>query len=243
MHRRSHEPRGSRRAVNTVACAVALAMLLGGCRTEADEHAVPAASVLLNPQDPAFMGPAPETFRARFETSRGEFIIEVVSEWAPMGADRFYNLVRNGFYDGARFFRAIDGFMVQFGLHADPAVTSAWQNEQILDDPVVQSNQRGHVSFAMSGPEPDTRTTQLFINLVDNLQLDGMGFAPFGRVIEGMDVVDRLHTGYGDGPPSGRGPDQLRIREEGNAYLVREFPQLDHIQRATIVEDNRAPND
>jgi peptidyl-prolyl cis-trans isomerase A (cyclophilin A) len=242
VHRRSHEPRGSRRAVNTLAFALALATLLSACRTEADEHAVPADSVLLNPEDPAFMGSSPETFQARFETSRGDFVIEVVSEWAPIGADRFYNLVRNGFYDGARFFRAIDGFMVQFGLHADPAVTDAWQDERILDDPVVQSNRRGYVTFAMTA-ESDSRTTQLFINLVDNETLDGMGFAPFGRVVDGMDVVDQLHTGYGDGPPRGRGPDQERIRREGNAYLVREFPQLDYIQRATIVEGSRAPND
>jgi peptidyl-prolyl cis-trans isomerase A (cyclophilin A) len=227
------------RPYRSAPCALLLLLALAGCRTDADRYAVPPDSALLDPENTAFMTAAPDTFNARFETSQGEFVIEVISEWAPNGADRFYNLVRNGFYDGVRFFRAIDGFMVQFGLHGDPAVTEVWAGERIMDDPVRASNTRGHVSFAMAGP--DTRTTQIFINLGDNAQLDAMGFAPIGRVIEGMDVVDRLYTGYGEGAPRGRGPDQARVRAEGNVYLTNEFPELDHVERATVETERREP--
>lgn len=229
-----HPTRTPRRRALAAAGVLALVTLAGACEPGDDTRTVPEDSVLLNPQDPALQATAPATFRARFETSKGPFVVEVVRDWAPNGADRFYNLVRNGFYDDVHFFRAIEGFMVQFGLHADPAVTDAWQNTQIQDDPVVESNQPGYVSFAMAGP--NTRTTQLFINLVDNSRLDDMGFSPFGRVVEGMDVVQQLYMGYGEGPPSGRGPDQGRIRAEGNAYLTRDFPQLDRIERATVQE-------
>jgi peptidyl-prolyl cis-trans isomerase A (cyclophilin A) len=232
--RRSHQHHGWLHTVTVLALAGAV---LAGCRDERDDHAVPADSVLLDPEAQAFMASAPDTFHARFETNRGDFVVEVISEWAPNGADRFYALVRNGFYDGVRFFRAIDGFMVQFGLHGDPNVTEAWSGEQIMDDPVRETNRRGHVSFAMSGA--DTRTTQIFINLADNPQLDGMGFSPIGRVIDGMDVVDQIHTGYGEGAPRGRGPDQTRIRAEGNAYLIRDFPELDFVERATVTTERR----
>lgn len=228
-------PRNSRRA--TVAAAAA-ALLLFACDRDDTSHAVPGDSVLLNPQAQDFMASAPDTFHARFETNRGDFTVEVISEWAPNGADRFYNLVRNGYYDGARFYRAVADFMVQFGLHGDPAVTAAWQGERIMDDPVRESNERGTVSFAMAGP--DTRTVQIFINLADNERLDGMGFAPIGRVIDGMDVVAQLYTGYGDGPPTGTGPNQMIVREEGNAYLAREYPELDFVERATISTESRA---
>ena len=176
---------------------------------------------------------APPVYRAKFETSEGDFVIEVHREWAPLGADRFYNLVRNGFYDGVRFFRVLDGFVAQFGIHGDPQVSAAWRNQRIPDDPVLQSNARGFVTYAMAGP--NTRTTQVFISYGDNSRLDGMGFAPFGQVVEGMDVVDALHSGYGEGAPRGAGPDQGRIQAEGNAYLEREFPELDYVERATIV--------
>lgn len=176
---------------------------------------------------------APATFSVRFDTSKGPFVIEVHREWAPNGADRFYNLVRAGFYDEARFFRVISGFMAQFGINGDPAVSAAWRDALIQDDPVTQSNARGTISFAMRGP--NTRTTQLFINLVDNGRLDGMGFAPFGRVVEGMDVVDALHAGYGEGAPRGRGPAQDRLQSEGNAYLAKSFPELDWIRTARLV--------
>jgi peptidyl-prolyl cis-trans isomerase A (cyclophilin A) len=177
--------------------------------------------------------PAPDTFRVAFETTRGDFVVEARRDWAPHGVDRFYNLVREGFYDGVRFFRVIDGFMAQFGISADPAVAGAWQGARIPDDPVVASNSRGRISFAMAGP--GSRTTQLFINYDDNSRLDDMGFSPIGEVVEGMEIVDSLHAGYGEGAPRGRGPDQGRIQREGNAYLEEEFPDLDWIRSATIV--------
>lgn len=177
---------------------------------------------------------APDVYQAKFETSKGDFVIEVHREWAPRGADRFYNLVKYGFFDDVRFFRAIEGFMVQFGIHGDPQVMDKWRDANIQDDPVVQSNKRGFITFATSGP--DSRSTQVFINFADNSNLDSMGFAPFGKVIEGMDVVDSLHTGYGEGAPQGRGPDQGRIQYEGNEYLKRDFPKLDYVKKATIVE-------
>jgi peptidyl-prolyl cis-trans isomerase A (cyclophilin A) len=176
---------------------------------------------------------APDRFRVRFETTKGPFVIEVRRAWAPEGADRFYNLVRLGYYDDVTFFRVIDGFMVQFGIHGDPEVGSVWRNAQIPDDPVKQSNTRGMVTFATAGP--GTRTTQIFINYKDNSRLDGQGFAPFARVVEGMSVVDRLYSGYGEGAPQGAGPRQGRAQSEGNAYLRSEFPKLDHIKSAALV--------
>jgi peptidyl-prolyl cis-trans isomerase A (cyclophilin A) len=197
-------------------------------------YAGEAASPLLNPEDPAVNRTAPPTFKTKFETSKGDFVVQVNREWAPMGADRFFNLVQHGFFDGARFFRVIPGFMAQFGINGDPKVSAAWRNQRIKDDPVKQSNTRGFVSFATSGP--NSRTTQLFINYGDNARLDMMGFAPFGRVIEGMEVVEQLYSGYGEGVPQGKGPNQARIQQEGNDYLNREFPRLDYIKKATIVE-------
>lgn len=178
---------------------------------------------------------APATFKANFDTSAGSFVVEVTRDWAPHGADRFYNLVKNGFYDGARFFRVISGFMVQFGIHADPAVSAVWRTATIPPDRVRQQNRRGYITFAMAG-SPDTRTTQVFINFSDNTNLDAQGFAPFGRVTSGMNVVDKLFSGYGEGAPSGRGPNQGRIQAEGNAYLEKEFPKLDYIKKATILQ-------
>jgi peptidyl-prolyl cis-trans isomerase A (cyclophilin A) len=222
---------------------VALTSLLGACGgAEQTEEAAPDTTTaapppvnpLLFPTAPENQVEAPDTFRARFETNEGDFVIQVVKAWAPIGANRFYTLVRQGYYDQARFYRAIQGFMVQFGMSADPAITNAWRAVPLQDDPVVQSNARGYVSFATGGP--NTRTTQLFINLVDNFRLDESGFAPFGRVVEGMDVVERLYTGYGEGAPNGRGPSQGQILAEGNVYLQRDFPELDYIERATIEE-------
>ena len=176
---------------------------------------------------------APAVFRARFETTAGPFAIEVRRAWAPLGADRFYNLVKSGYFDDTRFFRVVAGFMVQFGIHGDPLVSAAWHDQRIADDPVLQSNRRGMVSFATAGP--GTRTTQVFINYGDNRRLDAMGFAPFGQVVEGMDVVDRLYASYGEGAPGGLGPVQGRIQVEGNAYLDRAFPKLDWVRHATLV--------
>ena len=175
---------------------------------------------------------APATYKARFDTSKGVFVIDVRREWAPVGADRFYNLVKNGFYDENRFFRVISGFMVQFGINGNPQVSTPWRNAQIKDDPVKQSNTRGFITFATSGP--NSRTTQVFINFGDNARLDGMGFASFGQVSSGMNVVDQLYSDYGEGAPSGRGPNQGRMQGEGNAYLTKDFPNLDFVRKATI---------
>jgi peptidyl-prolyl cis-trans isomerase A (cyclophilin A) len=175
---------------------------------------------------------APATYKARFDTSKGVFVIDVRREWAPVGADRFYNLVKNGFYDENRFFRVISGFMVQFGINGNPQVSTPWRNAQIKDDPVKQSNKRGFITFATSGP--NSRTTQVFINFGDNSRLDGMGFASFGQVSSGMNVVDQLYSDYGEGAPQGRGPNQGRMQGEGNAYLTKDFPNLDFVRKATI---------
>jgi len=175
---------------------------------------------------------APAVYKAKFETSKGTFVIEVHRDWSPNGADRFYNLVKSGFYNDARFFRVIDGFMVQFGISGNPDLSAVWREARIPDDPVNQSNTRGMVSFATAGP--GTRTTQVFINFGNNAMLDGQGFSPFGQVVSGMDVVDSLYKGYGEGAPRGQGPDQGRIQMQGNAYLVTDFPKLDYIKKATI---------
>jgi peptidyl-prolyl cis-trans isomerase A (cyclophilin A) len=175
---------------------------------------------------------APATYKVKFDTSKGAFIIEVHHDWAPNGADRFYNLVKNGFYDNARFFRVVSGFMVQFGINGDPRLSSVWREARIKDDPVRESNKRGFITFATAGP--NTRTTQVFINFGDNAGLDRQGFAPFGQIVSGMNVVDALFSGYGEGAPSGQGPDQGRVQNEGNAYLVKEFGKLDFIKKATI---------
>ncbi|TVP42103.1 MAG: peptidylprolyl isomerase [Gemmatimonadales bacterium] len=177
---------------------------------------------------------APDVFKVLFETSAGDFVVEVERNLAPLGADRFFNLARSGFYDGARFFRVVPGFVVQFGLSGDPEIAAAWREARIEDDSVEASNQRGKVTFAMGGP--GTRTVQVFINLSDNSRLDAMGFAPFGRVSGGMDAVDRLHGGYGDGAPRGQGPEQGRIQREGEAYLEEEFPLLDRVIRTRILD-------
>lgn len=190
-----------------------------------------AQSGLSNPA--ALSEQAPATYKARFDTTKGTFVIEVHRAWAPRGADRFYNLVKNGFYDDVRFFRVLDGFMAQFGINGDPALMAKWRVARIPDDPVAQSNRRGMISFATSGP--NSRTTQVFINYGDNSNLDGIGFAPFGRVVSGMDVVDGLYAEYGEGAPNGRGPDQRRMQMEGNAYLKQNFGKLDYIEKATIV--------
>lgn len=184
---------------------------------------------LMDPGAEANRQPAPDVFRAEFETSAGPIVVEVHRAWAPNGADRFYALVRNGYYDGNRFFRIVPGFVVQWGINGDPKVSAVWREATIPDDAVKQSNTRGRITFATSGP--DSRTTQLFINLDNNAGLDGMGFAPFGEVVEGMEVVDKLFSGYGERP------NQARIQMRGNAYLEEDFPELDYIESATIVED------
>ncbi len=201
----------------------------------APKAAPPAAAsgkeALLNPA--SLTKQAPETYKAKFETSQGDFVVEATGASAPKGADRFFNLVRSGFYDNVRFFRVVPGFVVQFGIHGDPSVAKAWKSANIDDDPVKGSNSKGTLTFATAGP--NTRTTQIFINLQDNARLDGMGFAPFAKIVSGMDVVEKLFSGYGDGAPRGQGPDQGRMQTEGNLYLVKDFPKLDYIKKATVV--------
>jgi peptidyl-prolyl cis-trans isomerase A (cyclophilin A) len=170
--------------------------------------------------------------KIKFETTKGDFTIEVTPEWAPLGAARFAELVGSGFYDGAKFFRVLPGFVVQFGLPADPKTAPKVTNLQ--DDPVTQTNAKGTITFATAGP--GTRTSQVFINLVDNKRLDGMGFAPFGKVVEGFDIVEKLYAGYGEAAPYGSGPDQGRIRISGNSYLDASFPKMDGITKASVVE-------
>ena len=181
---------------------------------------------------------APDSFLVALETSKGRVVMQVVRDWAPRGADRFYELVNNRYYDGAKFFRVL-GFMAQFGIGGDPAMNERWSNADIPDDPVTQSNKRGFVSYAMGGP--NTRSTQLFINKRDNARLDPMGFAPFATVVEGMDVVDKLYSGYGEGAPDGNGPLQDRIEREGNRYLDKYFPLLDSVVTARVVRIRETP--
>jgi cyclophilin family peptidyl-prolyl cis-trans isomerase len=201
--------------------------VLGSCKRGGQPQQAATPGALSDPASGEMNATAPNVYRARFETSAGAFTVEVTRAWAPLGADRFYNLVRHGFFDGTRFFRVVPGFVVQFGLSGDPAISARWRAASIPDDPVLQHNTRGTPTFATAGPA--TRTTQLFINFGDNSRLDAMGFSPFGRVVDGMDVVDRIYPGYGEQP------DQGRIELQGNAYLGTQFPQLDSIAHATIV--------
>jgi peptidyl-prolyl cis-trans isomerase A (cyclophilin A) len=175
---------------------------------------------------------APDIYRARFTTTQGDFVVEVHRSWAPNGADRFYNLVRAGFYDGTRFFRVIDAFMVQWGISGDPTVSAAWHEVHMKDDPHVRSNTRGTISFAKTGA-PDSAATQVFVNYVDSARLDAMRFTPFGEVVEGMGALDGLYKSYGEGEPGGKGPNQARIEHEGDVYLDG-FPNLDRIVRAGV---------
>lgn len=192
-------------------------------------------SPLLDPNPADLARQAPDSFKVRFETSRGPFVVRVVRDWSPHGVDRFHYLVGNGFYDGVKFFRVVPNFVAQFGIHGDPAVSQVWRERTIPDDSVKQSNQLGFITFAMGGP--NSRTTQLFINRRDNRRLDAMGFAPIGLIIEGQAAADSIYSGYGEGAPRGQGPDQGMIQRQGNAYLEREFPRLDSIVRARVVKD------
>jgi peptidyl-prolyl cis-trans isomerase A (cyclophilin A) len=202
-------------------------------KKQAPAPAAPAAGATLSPaakaklKNPAALKDvAPATYRALFDTSAGPFVVEVHRDWAPKGADRFYNLVKYSFFDGCRFFRVIPNFMVQFGINGDPQVQAPWRAANLPDDPVTQSNRRGTLSFATAGPR--TRTSQVFINFRNNTGLDGQGFAPFGEVVSGMDVVDKINAEYGEQPQ------QPQIQQQGNAYLNRQFPKLDYIKKATI---------
>ena len=189
----------------------------------------------MNPKHKLWSQQSPDLFKVRFETSKGSFVIEAHREWAPRGADRVYNLVRAGFFDDSRLFRVRAGYIAQFGIPGAPGIAATWKDQAIPDDPVRQSNTRGFIGYAMTGP--NTRTTQVYINLSDNSRLDRDGFAPFGKVVEGMEIVDRIYAGYGEDAGGGmRGGKQGKIFEGGNGYLDREFPNLDHLVRATIVK-------
>lgn len=212
------------------------AVVVPAAETAAPAEAVvpptPPNPLLTVPETPAR---APDIFRVRFTTSQGAFVVQAHRNWAPYGVDRFHHLVNIGYFTDIALFRVIEGFMCQFGIHGDPAVNAVWRDANIPADPVAgPSNARGYMTYAMGG-SPDTRTTQLFINIDDNPRLDGMGFAPIARVVEGMGVVDRFYLGYGEGAPQGRGPDQSRIQIEGNAYLKNDFPRLDYILSAEIL--------
>lgn len=183
---------------------------------------------------PAEMGPAPAQFKVQLDTTKGPIVILVHRDWSPLGADRFYQLTRMGYFNGDYFFRAIKGFIVQWGMNGDPQLNKTWSEIQIKDDPPKVQNKVGTVVFAAAGP--NSRTTQLFINLRDNSEsLDPQGFTPFGEVISGMENVLKLYTGYGEGAPQGAGPDQAAIAENGNGYLEEHFPKLDHIYKAIIL--------
>jgi peptidyl-prolyl cis-trans isomerase A (cyclophilin A) len=215
---------------------VALAALTIACAKDAPP---PADTATVAPTPPAPVTPAvdaaPATFKVRFETSKGPIVIEAHRDWAPNGVDRFYQLVQQGFYDDVRFFRVVPGFVVQFGMHGDPATHAKWTAQPLIDDPVTQPNRRGTVTFAKTGM-PNSRTTQIFINLQDNSSMLNPpaqpGFAPFGEVVEGMSVVDKLYSGYG-GEPSDHQP---RIAAEGNAFLNASSPKLDFIRTAKVVK-------
>src|ERR1700681_3219104 len=197
-----------------------------------------AASPAAKTYDRALLRPAllkdkaPETYQVKFETSKGDFTVSVTRAWAPLGADRFYNLAKHHFFDNQSFFRVLTGFIAQFGISAYPALNPVWEKATIKDDPVTQSNKKYFLTFATAGP--NTRTTQLFINLADNPRLDGMGFAPFGQVTEGVNVVDILYAGYCEGAPGGSSPDQDEIQKQGKPYLDKNFPKLDYIKTTTL---------
>lgn len=191
--------------------------------------------MLLNPEHNFWKEAAPAVFKARIQTTKGDFVIEAHRDWAPIGVERFYNLVRAGFFDDSRFYRIRAGFIAQFGLPGNPKITQVWNDRAMPDDPVKQSNKRGFIAYAMTGPE--TRTTQLYISTVDNSRLDAQGFAPIGRVVEGMAVVDSLYSGYGENAGGGmRGGKQNNILQYGNIHLDGEFPKLDRLEKALLEE-------
>jgi peptidyl-prolyl cis-trans isomerase A (cyclophilin A) len=191
-----------------------------------------ASAALRNPA--ALKETAPATFNVNFATSAGTFVVQVTRAWAPRGADRFYNLVKHGYYNDGRFFRVVPNFMVQFGINGDPKVQEVWREATIADEPVTQSNKRGFITFAKSNA-PNSRTTQVFINFADNSRLDAGGFAPFGQVISGMEIVDKINAEYGEEPNQGR------IQFEGNAYLAKEFPRLTVMKSVTIARPAAKP--
>ncbi|MBX2942638.1 MAG: peptidylprolyl isomerase [Cyclobacteriaceae bacterium] len=204
-------------------------LILGACSPQTGRDA------LFDPENEEWQKEAPDFSTIRFETSKGNFVISLHREWAPIGVDRFYNLVRLGFYDDSRFYRVRKDFIMQFGIAGKPEVAKIWEKVEINDDPVVESNRRGYISFAMTGL--DTRTTQVYINLSDNIELDEQGFSPLGYVVEGMDVIDSIYSGYDENSGGGmRRGEQQKLFELGNAYLDKEFPKLDKLIDAEIIK-------
>jgi peptidyl-prolyl cis-trans isomerase A (cyclophilin A) len=211
--------------------------LLGGCGGEVpEEDAGPPSDPLLQPR--SFNDTAPDRYQVLLETTKGDIRIVVTREWAPLAADRFYNLVKAGYYDGIAFHRVLSGFIAEFGIHGDPWVNAAWRQALMVDEPVRQSNTRGRVTFSKN--TPNSRTVQVFINLKDNGSLDEQSFSPFGEVAEGMEVAEALYAEYGDGPPRGEGVYQAMAIARGDEYLNEEFPLLDRIERAVIIGDGGA---
>lgn len=206
----------------------------GMCGGEPPRSDVPVGHPLLNPDSPDLKVVPPDSFDLVLETTEGQVVIRVIREWSPLGAYRFYNLARNGFYDASRFFRVLPGFAVQFGLSGRPPLDRLWQDETIPDDPQLVLNEAGTVAFAMAGP--NTRTTQVFVNYGPNEILDQQGFAPIGRVVNGMDALLRLHSGYGELQPQGTGPAYGCMLSHGNEYLSRRYPNLDRIESASIID-------
>jgi peptidyl-prolyl cis-trans isomerase A (cyclophilin A) len=208
-----------------LAVSAAVSLALGGCSSsdESKKAEVPKAA--------AKVEKTPDVFHAVFDTSKGQVVIEVHRDWAPRGVDHFFNLIQTGFYDGVRFFRVTHSY-VQFGINGNPTTNGLWSTAYLPDDPVKQSNVKGSLTFAHLGA--NNRTTQLFFNMKNNKDLDKQGFAPIGKVITGMDVVENLYSAYGDMAPRGQGPDPSKIEVQGNAYLDAKFPRLDYIKKATI---------
>ena len=227
-------------ALTTVRVAMAVSVMVagagcaGGGRSTATLAPAERRAVLLDPEGTYWRQPAPPRFTVAVETTKGRFVLDIDRALAPRGVDRFHQLVRAGYFDDSRFFRVVPGFIAQFGIPGEPAIAQVWKDRAIADDSVRASNVRGTIAFAMTGP--NTRTTQLFISLADNSRLDAQGFSPLGRVVEGMDVVDRLYGGYGESAGGGmRGGKQARMMSEGNTHLDREYPMLDRLLRAYIL--------
>lgn len=221
----------------TATIGLTVSAVAGGCRAARPDSDVPSPAerraLLLQPNAAYWSEPAPARFDVTVETTQGQFVIAVDRALAPRGADRFYRLVRAGYFDDSRFFRVVPGFIAQFGIPADPAISRVWKDRAMRDDSARASNVRGMIAYAMTGP--NTRTTQLFISLVDNSRIDVQGFAPIGRVASGMDVVDRIYGGYGESAGGGmRAGHQDRMMNEGNQHLDRDYPRLDRLIRARI---------
>jgi peptidyl-prolyl cis-trans isomerase A (cyclophilin A) len=215
--------------ITTLAVSAAVCLALTGCSSPGGDRNKKEEA----PAAPAKQEPVPAIFHVKLDSSKGLVDIEVHRDWAPKGADRFFQLVKSGFYDGARFFRVVRGFVVQFGINGDPQIDALWASGMLPDDPVKHPNGKGTVTYAKPGP--NARTTQLFINLADNRKdLDRQGFAPIGQVVDGMSVVESLYGFYGDMPPGGQGPDPNKIAQQGNEYLETHFPRLDFIKKETV---------